>query len=82
MGFGPFDVNVYDLPAEEQAKLKDIPTEFGPALAALDGDREFLKQGDAFADELIDAWLQVKQDEMIDVKVRPHPQEWVAYFDL
>ncbi len=82
MGFGPFDVNVYELPAEEQAKLKDIPTEFGPALAALDEDREFLRQGNAFADELIDAWLKVKYDEMIDVKMRPHPQEYMAYFDL
>jgi glutamine synthetase len=82
MGYGPFDVNLYALPEEEQARLKSIPTEFGPALAALDGDREFLKQGDAFADELIDAWLQVKQAELIDVKVRPHPQEYMAYFDL
>jgi glutamine synthetase len=82
MGYGPFDVNVYALPEEEQAKLKNIPTEFGPALAALDEDREFLKQGGAFADELIDAWLEVKQAELIDVKVRPHPQEYMAYFDL
>jgi glutamine synthetase len=82
MGYGPFDVNAYDLPPEEQAKLKDIPTEFGPALAALDEDRDFLKQGGAFADELIDAWLQVKYDEMIDVKMRPHPQEYMGYFDL
>jgi glutamine synthetase len=82
MGFGPFDVNVYDLPEEEQAKLKDIPTEFGPALAALDADRDFLKQGDSFADELIDAWLKLKYDEMIEVKMRPHPQEYMGYFDL
>jgi glutamine synthetase len=82
MGFGPFDINVYEMPEEEQAKLKDIPLEFGPALAALDGDRDFLKQGDAFPDELIDAWLKVKFDEMIDVKMRPHPQEYMQYFDL
>ena len=82
MGYGPFDVNAYELPPEEQAKLKDIPTEFGSALAALDKDRDFLKLGGVFADELIDAWLQVKNDEMIDVKMRPHPQEYMGYFDL
>ncbi len=82
LGYGPFDVNAYDLPEEEYAKLKDIPVELGPALAALDGDRDFLRQGNAFPDELIDAWLKVKYDEMIDVKMRPHPQEYMGYFDL
>jgi glutamine synthetase len=83
LGYGPFDVNVYGLPAEEQAKLKDIPTDFTTALGALDEDRAFLKEGQVFSDELIDSWLATKRTyELDEVKLRPHPHEYMLYFDL
>lgn len=82
-GYGPFDVNVYALPAEEQAKLAEVPTRFADALDALDGDRSFLLAGEVFANELIDAYLAVKRTMEVDaVHVRPHPYEYELYFDL
>ncbi|MDF1596159.1 MAG: glutamine synthetase family protein [Acidimicrobiia bacterium] len=82
-GFGPYDVNIYDLPAEEQAKLRDVPITFEAALAELDADRAFLTGDGVFPDELIDSYLKVKMDaEVAMVHVRPHPYEYELYFDL
>jgi glutamine synthetase len=44
-GFGPFDVNIYQLPAEEQAKIGSLPTSFEEALEPLKNDNKFLLQG-------------------------------------
>ncbi|MBN2495767.1 MAG: glutamine synthetase [Deltaproteobacteria bacterium] len=83
MGFGPYDVNVYALPPEEQAKLKDIPLSFEAALSALDRDRGFLKHAGVFSDELIDAWIDMKRvSEIAVVHGHPHPVEFDLYFDL
>lgn len=83
LGYGPFDVNVYALPPEEQAKLADLPTDFPAALAALDEDRAFLEEDAVFSDEVVEAWLQVKRTlELAEVAARPHPHEYQLYFDL
>lgn len=82
LGYGPFDVNVYALPEEEQAKLKEVPMTFGAALSALDEDRGFLTKGGVFPDELIDSYLTVKRAEIDSVHIRPHPYEFELYFDL
>lgn len=47
-GFGPYDVNLYNLPAEELAKIKALPTSLDEALNALENDHEFLLQGGVF----------------------------------
>ncbi len=83
LGYGPFDVNVFALPADELAKLKDIPTTFERALTALEGDRDFLKVGGVFNDGLIDAFVQLKRSaEVNELAARPHPYEYELYFDL
>ena len=83
LGYGPFDVNVYELPEAEQAKLKGIPTTFETALDALHVDRTFLTESDVFNDDLIDAWIDVKRmHEIAEVHARPHPYEFALYLDL
>jgi glutamine synthetase len=83
LGYGPFDVNVYQLPQKELDQLADIPMEFGHALQELDGDREFLLADEVFSHELIDAYLDVKRTlELAVVHGRPHPHEYLLYFDL
>ena len=76
----PMDKNLYDLPPEE---LKDVPTVCGSlreALEALDGDRDFLKKGDVFNDDLIDAYLGLKWEEVKTVDTTPHPAEFALYY--
>ena len=78
----PMDKNLYDLPPEE---LKDIPTVCGSlrqALGALDADRDFLKKGDVFSDDLIDGYIALKWDEVHTVEHTPHPAEFSMYYSV
>ncbi len=74
------DKNLYDLPAEE---LKDIPTvcsSLREALVSLDRDREFLKKGDVFTDDLIDGYINLKMEDVVAYEQTPHPVEFKMYF--
>ncbi|MBF0627278.1 MAG: type I glutamate--ammonia ligase [Magnetococcales bacterium] len=78
----PMDKNLYDLPAEE---LKNIPTVCGSlreALDALDKNRDFLKKGDVFSDDLIDAWIELKMQDVYRVEHTPHPVEFSMYYSV
>jgi glutamine synthetase len=78
----PMDKNLYDLPPEE---LQDVPTVCGSlreAVGALDADREFLKKGDVFSDELIDGYLELKWEEIYKFEHTPHPVEFMMYYSV
>ena len=76
------DKNLYDLPPEE---LKDVPTvcgNLGQALDSLDADRDFLKKGDVFTDDLIDGYLELKREEQTAFLMAPHPIEFEMYYSV
>ena len=52
------------------------------ALAALDEDRGFLKAGDVFSDDLIDAYLELKNDNVTRLRMTTHPVEFDMYYSL
>ena len=82
-GFGPLDKNIYDLPAEEAAKIKSVPGSLEVSLAALEADHEFLLEGDVFTRDLIDTWLDYKRTkEVHEVNIRPVPYEFFLYYDV
>ena len=74
------DKDLYDLPAEE---LKGIPTVCGSlreALGALDDDRDFLKKGGVMDDDQIDAYIDLKMEEVTRIEHHPHPVEFSLYY--
>jgi glutamine synthetase len=74
------DKDLYDLPPRE---LKKIPTVCGSlreALASLDKDRGFLKAGGVFTDDMIDAYIELKMQDVIRFEHTPHPVEYVMYY--
>ena len=76
----PMDKDLYDLPPEE---LKDIPTVCGSlreALDALDKDRGFLTAGEVFNDDQIDAYIELKMEEVLTFEQSPHPVEFQMYY--
>ena len=76
------DKDLYSLPPEE---LKDVPTVAGSlreALTELDRDRAFLKKGDVFSDDQIDAYLALKWQEVTDFELSPHPIEFQMYYSV
>lgn len=76
------DMDLYELPA---SKLKKIPTVCGSlreALQALDKDRDFLKTGGVFSDDVIDAFIELKMKDVIRFEHTPHPVEFDMYYSL
>ncbi|MEQ8237167.1 MAG: glutamine synthetase, partial [Syntrophomonadaceae bacterium] len=81
-GFGPYDINLYNLPPEEKAKIKGLPTTLDEALDALEKDHGFLTKGGVFPQRLIDIWIAAKRKEARKVNDIPHPMEFELYYDL
>lgn len=78
----PLDKNIYDLPPEELAKVPSCPPSLEQALDALEQDRDFLLQGEVFTADVIETWLSYKRSRECDaVRLRPHPYEFMLYFD-
>ena len=50
------------------------------ALEALDNDREFLKQGGVFTDEVIDSFIDLKMQEVTAMRASPQPLEFDLYY--
>ena len=74
------DKDLYDLPPEE---LEGVPTVCGSlreALGCLDADRDFLKKGDVFSDDQIDAYMELKWEEVYNFEHTPHPVEFMMYY--
>ena len=75
--------NIYSLPPEELANIPSAPGALDESLAALEEDHEFLMKGDVFTQDVIDTWIEYKtENEVNDVKLRPHPHEFFLYYDI
>ena len=76
----PMDKDLYDLPPQE---LKGIPTvcrSLREALESLDADRDFLKKGGVMDDDQIDAYIELKMEEVLRLEMHPHPVEFDMYY--
>ena len=78
----PMDKNLYDLPPEEAANLKFVPDSLKGSLEALAQDHEFLTRGEVFTKDFIENFIELKTDEYDEVRLRPHPHEFVMYYDV
>ncbi len=76
------DKDLYDLPAEEAAEIPTVAISFEEALAALDADRDFLTAGGVFTDDMIDGYIELKQDECLRVSQTTHPVEFDLYYSV
>jgi glutamine synthetase len=76
----PADKNLYDLPPEEDAKIPTVCSSLEQALEYLDNDREFLTRGGVFSNDLIDAYIGLKMDEVTRFRMTTHPLEFDMYY--
>jgi len=76
------DKDLYDLPPEEEKDLKMVAFSLDEALKALDGDRDFLKAGGVFSDDLIDAYIELKNENVTRLRMSTHPVEFDMYYSL
>jgi len=79
----PLDKDIYDLPAEELAKVPQAPGSLRESLAALEKDHAFLLKGDVFTPDVIETWIKYKiKNECEAIELRPHPYEFCLYYDI
>ena len=76
------DKDLYDLEPEEDKKIPKVCFSLEQALEALDKDRDFLKAGNVFSDDLIDAYISLKYADMTRVRMATHPLEFQLYYSL
>ncbi|MGH9169358.1 MAG: type I glutamate--ammonia ligase [Acidimicrobiales bacterium] len=79
----PVDKDLYDLPPEELKAVPQVPASLDEALDSLEADQDYLKAGGVFTDDLIETWIGYKRLHEIDpVRLRPHPWEFMLYYDI
>jgi glutamine synthetase len=79
----PVDKDLYDLPPEELAQVPTVPGSLEESLQALEADNDFLRAGGVFTSDLIETWISYKREHEIDpVRLRPHPWEFMLYYDI
>ena len=78
----PLDKNIYELPAEELAKVPSAPDSLKGAVEALEADHAFLLKGDVFSEDLLGTLMEMRIKDYDDLRLRPHPIEFHKYYDV
>jgi glutamine synthetase len=79
----PVDKDLYDLPPEELAAVPQVPSSLEESLRALQDDSKFLQAGGVFTDDLIETYVDYKlKNEADAIRLRPHPYEFMLYYDI
>ena len=78
----PIDKNLYDLPPEEAKAVPTVCSSLEMALEYLDKEREFLTRGGVFSDDMIDAYIALKMEEVTAFRMTTHPLEFQLYYSL
>ena len=76
------DKNLYDLPPAELAEIPTVCGSLREALSNLDSNRDFLKKGGVFTDDMIDAYIELKMAEVARTDMTPHPVEFDMYYSV
>ena len=74
------DKNLYDLPPEEEALIPTVAESLEVALQALRDDHEFLLKGDVFTEDMLEAFIALKEEEVQRVNITVHPVEFDLYY--
>ena len=75
------DVDLFELGQEELSKINTVPSSLNGALNALKADKDYLLAGDVFTNDFIDNFIDMKYEEVQQLRQRPHPHEFFMYYD-
>ena len=78
----PTDQDLYDLPLKELKKIPTVAGSLREALESLAKDNSFLTAGDVFTKDQIDAYIELKMEEVIKFEHTPHPVEFDLYHSV
>jgi len=72
--------DLYHLPPEEDALVPTVCSSLDQALEYLDKDRAFLTKGGVFTDDMINAYIELKSQEVTRFRMTTHPVEFDMYY--
>ncbi|MDX1436615.1 MAG: type I glutamate--ammonia ligase [Anaerolineales bacterium] len=76
----PMDIDLYEQDAPE---VPQVPGSLSEVLSHLADDHEFLLRGGVFTEDLIETWIDWKIEHEVDpLRLRPHPMEYILYYDV
>jgi len=79
----PIDKDLYDLEADAKAAVQQVPGSLEEVLSALKNDHDWLLEGGVFTEDVIETWIDFKTVHELDqVRLRPHPWEFMLYYDI
>ncbi|HCA27722.1 MAG TPA: glutamine synthetase, partial [Betaproteobacteria bacterium] len=74
--------NLYDLPPEEAQSIPTVCSSLEIALESLDKDREFLTHGGVLSNDMINAYIELKMEEVTRFRMTTHPVEFDMYYSI
>ncbi len=75
------DVDLFELPEADLANIDTVPSSLNDALEALKADNAYLREGGVFTEDFINNWIEIKYEEVQQLRQRPHPHEFTMYYD-
>lgn len=79
LGFGPLDTNIWELTGKDAKKIKSVPGSLTESVTALKADHDYLLAGGVFTEDVLDTWVELKEDEVKQLSLRPTPYEFFLY---
>jgi glutamine synthetase len=76
------DKDLYDLPAEEAAAIPQVAGSLRAALSELKGNMDFLTQGGVFTEDMIEAYIDLKMEDVYRIEHTTHPVEFELYYSV
>ena len=76
------DDDLYKLPLKKQRSIPTVCSSLREALNALNNDRSFLTMDNVMDDDQIDAYIELKMEEVTRIEHHPHPAEFDLYYSL
>jgi glutamine synthetase len=76
----PIDKNLYDLPPAELAEVPTVCGSLREALESLAADNDFLQQGGVFTADQIEAYMELRWEEVARWETTPSPVEFDMYY--
>ena len=76
----PMDKDLYELPENELENIPTVCASLREAIDALKNDMSFLTKGNVFSEDQINAYIDLKMEEVINFEHAPHPIEFKMYY--
>ncbi|MCP0914009.1 MULTISPECIES: glutamate--ammonia ligase [Legionella] len=76
----PMDKDLYDLPPEELIDVPTVCASLDEAVEYLHKDHEFLLQGDVFTKDFIQSYIELRKQDIAQVRSLVHPFEFELYY--